>query len=122
MLQKLSVCKVVDNSGAEEVRCFGVYRKKKAALGDTIIVSVTKLRSFGRRLFRGEVQKAVVLCTCYPVFRSRSGVGFASDYNKVALLRRTDLSPVGSRVRGSLPLDLRRYGLGRFLLVCQGIF
>jgi len=48
MVQQQTILKVSDNSGAKTVKCIKVlngFKKKYAALGDIIIVSVQKLRN-----------------------------------------------------------------------------
>ena len=60
---------VIDNSGAKKVQCLKVlngYKRRYAAVGDTILVSVKKLRSRRKassRVKKGELFKAVVVRT-----------------------------------------------------------
>lgn len=121
MIRKSTSCVVLDNSGADRVRCIQVYRSKVGKLGSTLLVSVKKLRFSERKVQRKEVYKALVVLQRYGV-RRYNGIGWTSDLNSVVLLRRSDKSLIGSRVRGVLPYDLRWSGQGRLLLLSEGAY
>jgi large subunit ribosomal protein L14 len=54
MIQQQTILKVTDNSGAKTVKCIKVlngFKRRFAILGDTIIVSVQKLRNKARQKY-----------------------------------------------------------------------
>jgi len=69
MIQQQTILKVTDNSGAKTVKCIKVlngFNRRVAVLGDTIIVSVQKLRNKSRitsKVKKGEVYKAIIIRT-----------------------------------------------------------
>ena len=69
MIQMQSTLNVADNSGAKTVKCIKVlngFNRRFAVLGDTIIVSIQKLRNRARltsKVRKGEVHKAVIIRT-----------------------------------------------------------
>ena len=69
MIQSGTYLNVVDNSGAKDVCCIKVskgYRRRYAAIGDVITVSVKALRSKRKatsKVKKGDVVKALVVRT-----------------------------------------------------------
>jgi large subunit ribosomal protein L14 len=69
MIQHQSILKVSDNSGAKEVKCIkvlGGFKKKYASVGNTIIVSVQKLRNKlkkNSKVKKKDIYKALIIRT-----------------------------------------------------------
>ena len=71
MIQTQTKLKVIDNSGAKLGQCIkvlGGYRKKNAKVGDTIVLSVKKIKTAigvnaKAKVKKGSVNKAVILRT-----------------------------------------------------------
>ena len=75
MIQMRTNLEVADNSGARRVQCIKVLggsRRKYASVGDVIVVSIKEAIPRGR-VKKGEVHRAVVVRTSFPL-RDRKSV------------------------------------------------
>ena len=106
MIQQQTILGVSDNSGAKLVKCIkvlGGLKKKKATVGDIVVVSVLKLRNKFKvhsKVKKGEVYKALVTKI---KFKKSECHGFYTwcDGNSVSLLTKQG-KLVGNRVLGLL--------------------
>ena len=106
MIQEGTDLAVADNTGARRVRCFRVLgqRKKYAHLGDCIRVSVKEAQP-GGAVMKGQVCLAIIVRTGYPIRRA-DGSTVHFDQNACVLVD-SKLNPIGSRVFGPVPRELR---------------
>ena len=107
MIQMESTLDVADNSGARKVLCIKVLggsKRKYAHIGDTIVVSVKEAIPRGR-VKKGEVMKAVIVRTRQGVRRS-DGSLIRFDRNAAVLIN-PQMEPVGTRIFGPVPRELR---------------
>ena len=111
MIQKGSKLNVIDNSGARFVCCIHVprgYRRRYAFIGDSIIVSVKRLRN-KRKLFskvkKGEVIKALIVRTKNSL-KSYSAENLGFKENSVVLFNKQN-KLIGTRLFGIIPLTFR---------------
>ncbi|MGC1854880.1 MAG: 50S ribosomal protein L14 [Candidatus Aquirickettsiella sp.] len=107
MIQMQSVLAVADNSGARSVMCIKVLggsKRRYAGVGDVIRVSVKDAVPRGK-VKKGEVWHAVVVRTKKRVRRGDGSV-IRFDSNAVILLT-AQLQPLGTRVFGPVPRELR---------------
>ena len=107
MIQQESVLEVADNSGARKVLCIRVLggtRRRYASIGDIIVVSVKDAIPNGR-VKKGEVRKAVVVCTAKGVGRP-DGSYIKFDDNAAVLID-NQREPVGTRIFGPVARELR---------------
>merc|ERR1712127_102124 len=99
--------RVTDNSGAKTVKCIKVlkgFNRRFAVLGDTIIVSIQKLRNKSRltsKVQKGEVHKAIILRTKYKTVKKDGTVVFFQS-NAVSLINKQG-KPIASRIIGPVP-------------------
>lgn len=104
MLTRLDVA---DNSGAQIVKCIKVLggsKKEIAILGDVIVVSVVKALPQGK-VKKGSVQKAVIVRVAKEFKRpDGSTIKF---YKNAAVLIDKQGEPIGTRVFGPVPRELR---------------
>jgi len=107
MIQTESRLNVADNSGAREVlviRVLGGTKRRYAAIGDTVIVSVKKaVPQAGMK--KGAVSRAVVVRTKKPLKR-KDGSYIRFDDNACVLLNASD-EPRGTRIFGPVARELR---------------
>ena len=107
MIQVESNLDVADNSGARKVQCIKVLggsKRKTASVGDIIVVSV-KDAIPRAKVKKGEVHRAVIVRTAYPV---RRGDGSAIRFdNNAAVLIDNKKEPIGTRIFGPVPRELR---------------
>lgn len=107
MIQTESRLKVADNSGAREVLCIRVLggtRRRYAALGDQIVVSVKDALP-GGNVKKGAVSKAVIVRTKKEV-RRQDGSYIRFDDNAVVLLNNQG-ELRGTRIFGPVARELR---------------
>jgi len=91
MIQQQTILKVTDNSGAKTVKCIKVlngFKRRFAMLGDTIVVSVQKLRNRAKlssKVQKGEVYKAIIIRTKKKVIKKDGTLVFFQS-NAVSLV------------------------------------
>ncbi|MEP0520314.1 MAG: 50S ribosomal protein L14 [Hyphomicrobiales bacterium] len=107
MIQMQTNLEVADNSGARRVQCIKVLggsKRKYASVGDIIVVSVKEAIPRGR-VKKGDVLKAVVVRTRKDLRRADGSV-IRFDGN-AAVIVNNNKEPVGTRVFGPIPRELR---------------
>ncbi|ODT48620.1 MAG: 50S ribosomal protein L14 [Pelagibacterium sp. SCN 63-126] len=106
MIQMQSNLDVADNSGAKRVMCIKVLggHRKYASVGDIIVVSVKDAIPRGR-VKKGQVMKAVVVRTATDIRRA-DGTVIRFDKNAAVLLN-NQKEPIGTRIFGPVPRELR---------------
>lgn len=115
MIQSESLLKVVDNSGARKVLCIRVLgggKKKYGRVGDIIIGSV-KDAVPASDVAKGDVVRAVVVRTKYPVKRS-DGTVIRFDDNGIVLIDNNN-QPRATRVFGPIAVELREKEFTRII-------
>ena len=98
---------VADNSGARRVQCIKVLggsRRKTASVGDIIVVSVKEAIPRAK-VKKGEVHRAVIVRTSYPV-RRVDGTAIRFDSNAAVLINKQN-EPIGTRIFGPVVRELR---------------
>lgn len=125
MIQQQTILKVSDNSGAKTVKCIkvlGGFKKKYATLGDTIVVSVQKLRNKSKKtskVKKKEIYKALIIRT-KTSFKNKDGFSIKFKENSVALINKLG-NPVGTRIIGPLPKALKQQKIQKFISMSSGI-
>jgi large subunit ribosomal protein L14 len=107
MIQQESVLDVADNSGARRVMCIRVLggtRRRYAALGDVIVVSVKEALP-NAKVKKGDVAKAVVVRTRREYQRA-DGSYIKFDTNSAVLIN-DQREPIGTRIFGPVARELR---------------
>jgi large subunit ribosomal protein L14 len=107
MIQMQTNLDVADNSGARRVQCIKVLggsMRRFAKIGDIIIVSVKEAIPRGR-VKKGQVMKAVIVRTATAIRRADGSV-IRFDRN-AAVLVNNNKEPIGTRIFGPVPRELR---------------
>lgn len=107
MIQMQTKLDVADNSGAKLVKCIKVLGGSKrmiAGLGDIVVVAVQQALP-GGKIKKGDVRKAVIVRTAYPL-RREDGSYIRFDNNSVVILN-NNMEPVGTRIFGPVARELR---------------
>ncbi|MBI1729448.1 50S ribosomal protein L14 [Candidatus Acetothermia bacterium] len=115
MIQVRSVLKVTDNSGAKEVRVANILGRpgaRRGRIGDIIVGSVRK-RIPNAEIEKGAVVRGVIVRTRNRLRRD-DGSYVRFDDNAVVLIN-TALEPIGTRIFGPVPRELRRKNMLRIL-------
>lgn len=107
MIQMQTNLDVADNSGARRVMCIKVLggsKRRYAEVGDVIVVSVKEAIPRGR-VKKGDVMRAVVVRVAKDIKR-RDGSAIRFDRNAAVLINKQN-EPIGSRIFGPVPRELR---------------
>ena len=107
MIQVESTLQVADNSGAKKVACIKVLggsHRRYASVGDIVVVSVKEAIPHSK-VKKGDVMKAVVVRTAKDIRRVDGSV-IRFDKNAAVLIN-NNKEPVGTRIFGPVPRELR---------------
>ena len=107
MIQQQTYLKVADNTGAKEIMCIRVLggtRRRYARVGDVVVASVKKAAP-GGVVKKGEVVRAVIVRTAFPI-RREDGTYIRFDENTAVIIRE-DKNPRGTRIFGPVARELR---------------
>ena len=107
MIQMQTNLDVADNSGARRVQCIKVLggsKRKTAAVGDVIVVSVKEAIPRGR-VKKGDVHRAVIVRTAKEI-RRPDGSAIRFDRNAAVLITKQN-EPIGTRIFGPVTRELR---------------
>ena len=107
MIQTLTMLNAADNSGARSLMCirvFGGSKRRYAQIGDIIKVTIKDAIPRGR-VKKGEVMKAVVVRTAKEIRRADGSI-IRFDRNAAVLIN-PQMEPVGTRIFGPVPRELR---------------
>jgi large subunit ribosomal protein L14 len=115
MIQMQTNLDVADNSGAKRVMCIKVLggsKRRYATVGDTIVVSVKEAMPRGR-VKKGDVRKAIVVRVAKDIKR-RDGSTIRFDTNAAVLVNNQG-EPIGTRIFGPVPRELRAKNLMKII-------
>jgi len=111
MIQQYTRLKAADNSGARTLLVIRVLKGSTTKIGHVgdVIVCAVKSATPGANVKKGEVVKAVIVRTKYPIKRP-DGSTLRFDENAAVVLK-TNLEPQGTRVFGPIARELREAGV-----------
>ena len=115
MIQSETKLEVADNSGAKKVECIKVLggsKRKYAAIGDIIVVSVKDAIPRGR-VKKGDVHRAVIVRQSKDFMR-RDGSVIRFDTNAAVLINKAK-EPIGTRIFGPVTRELRQKGFMKII-------
>jgi large subunit ribosomal protein L14 len=121
MIQMQSVLNVADNSGAKKVMCIKVLGGSARMVSnctDVIVVSVQSAIP-GGKVKKGEVHRAVIVRTKKGV-RRPDGSTITFDTNSAVLLNKQN-EPIGTRVFGPVPRELRTQGFAKIVSLAEEV-
>ncbi len=98
---------VADNTGAKEIMCIKVLggsKRRYAGVGDIIVASVKRAMP-DSKIKEGQVVRAVVVRVASGILR-KDGSVIRFDRNSAVLLNQKN-EPIGTRVFGPMPRELR---------------
>ena len=110
MIQMQTNLEVADNSGARRVMCIKVLGgagRRYASVGDVIVVSVKEAIPRGR-VKKGDVLRAIVVRTAQGVKR-KDGSLIRFDKSAAVIVNKQS-EPIGTRIFGPVPRELRAKG------------
>ena len=115
MVQPQTRLKVADNSGAKEIMCIRVLGgsfRRSGGIGDVIVASVKSAIS-GGKVKKGDVVKAVIVRTHFPVRRNDGSVVVFDD--NAAVIIDEQKQPVGTRIFVPIARELRDKDFGKII-------
>jgi large subunit ribosomal protein L14 len=107
VIQQQSNLIVADNSGAKTVQCIKVLggsKRMSASIGDVIVVAVQQAIA-GGKVKKGDVKRAVIVRTVFPIKRE-DGTTITFDENSCVILANEN-EPIGTRIFGPVARELR---------------
>ena len=104
---------LLDNTGAKIVKCIYSYESKIIKPGGIILVTVKQVLPH-RKVKKGQLFKAVVVRLCKTTKRL-NGLCVKYYENSVVLLKKTELVPLGTRIFGSVFIEIRRKGFMKII-------
>ena len=110
MIQMQTNLEVADNSGARRVMCIKVLGgagRRYASVGDKIVVSVKEAIPRGR-VKKGDVLQAIVVRTASNIKR-KDGSVIRFDKSAAVIVNKQS-EPIGTRIFGPVPRELRAKG------------
>ncbi len=110
MIQQESRLRVADNTGAKElltIRVRGGSSRRYGGIGDVIVATV-KASSPTASVKKGEIVRAVIVRTRYPV-RRKDGSYIRFDENAAVIID-DNRNPRGTRIFGPVARELRDRG------------
>lgn len=123
MLQVKSKVKVLDNSGARYGQVIKTYNKNSriAFLNDKVLISVKELRLVNRERSKVKVGSMYfgILIMTRAFFKRKNNFYLRFDQNGVILLSK-DYKPIGSRIFGIVPKELKEYKLFKLVSISNG--
>ncbi len=111
MIQPRTLVQIADNSGAKIGRIFkvlGSSKKRYAAVGDLVILSVQKAEP-RKGVKKKDVLQAVVVRQKKAI-RRRDGSYVRFDENAVVILEKGKKDPLAGRIFGPIPREISELG------------
>lgn len=121
MIQERSLLKVADNSGAKVVRVFRVLggsRKRYASIGDVVVASVQTAEP-RKNVKKKDIVKVLVVRSRNAMRRPDGSYVRFDDNAAVVLDGKKE--PVGTRVFGPFPRDLKAMGHDKLMTMVSDI-
>jgi large subunit ribosomal protein L14 len=116
MVQRGSILKVADNSGARVAKVVGIpgaSRRRYATVGDVVVVAVQKaLPNSGIK--RHEVMKGVIART-HKEIRRKDGTYLRFDDNALVMIDPKNKAPKGTRIFGPVARELKEKGFDKIV-------
>ena len=122
MIQIQTKLKINDNSGIKIGQCIKIYKKRFGQIGDTILISVKKLRLNQKKrvkIVKGDLFKALVIHTRYQK-KSTIGNMIKFDKNCIIILNNQN-KPLGTRIFGPITTEFRRQKNFKILSLASNI-
>lgn len=121
MIQTQTMLHVADNTGAKRAMCIKVLggsKRRYAAVGDTIVVTVKEAAPRGT-VKKKSVERAVIVRT-KKITRRKDGSGIRFDDNACVIVSK-DGVPKGTRVFGPVARELRGKGFQKIVSLAPDV-
>ena len=121
MIQRRTMLKVADNSGARIVQCFNIpggTRRRYAQIGDIVIGSV-KVAEPRKLVKKKDIVHALIVRQRRP-FRRKDGSYISFDDNAVVILDANE-EPRGGRIFGPIPREIKDLGYNKIISLAEEV-
>lgn len=127
MINLKSILSVIDNSGAQIAECINILKSGKyARIGDEIVVVIQKARPIGssvgsanvNKVQKGDIKHALIIRTKKET-RRKDGRYIRFDDNACILINKKE--PIGTRILGVVPAELKYKGWSKVLSLAQKV-
>lgn len=122
MIQIQTKLKINDNSGIKIGQCIKIYKKRIGQIGDTILISVKRLRLNQKKkvkIIKGNLFKALIIHTKYQK-KSTIGNMIKFDKNCIIILNNQN-KPLGTRIFGPITSEFRKQKNFKILALASNI-
>ena len=123
MIQHGTYLRITDNSGGKYALCIkllGYFKPKSVAkMGNVLVVVVKKIKHRLKKIKEHTIYFALVIRTKKEFLR-KDGTEIQFLNNDVILLDKNKM-PIGTRVLGVVPIELRKKGWAKVLSISEGI-
>jgi len=122
MIQEQTMLKIADNSGAKIIQCFRVLggsRKRYARIGDVIVASV-KVAEPRKGVKKKDKVRAVIVRQRKETRRS-DGSYIRFDENAAVIIDDKKKGPIGTRIFGPIPRELKAKGYDKIVNLAKEI-
>jgi large subunit ribosomal protein L14 len=114
MIQRETILKVPDNSGAYYLKCIQLLKNTKynnAKIGNKIIITIKKVKS-KKKIKRKQIFTCIIIKTKKNINR-KDGTNLKFTTNAGIIIK--DNIPICTRLNSIIPNELRRYGYTKLI-------
>lgn len=104
---------VLDNTGAQLVKCIHIFKSRTVKPASLMIVVIKKCL-VQRKIKKGLVVRAVSVRLAKPILQYTGNISFYVQ-NAVVLLKKNEYVPSGTRIFGSIFYELRKSGFMKII-------
>lgn len=125
MIQIGSSLNIIDNSGAKTAYCIRVitgYKAKYAGIGDTVLVSIKKVRKNRRdpiKIAKGKLFKALILRVKVNTKKLNGNTYKFLENSAILMTKQNKL--IGTRILGIITKEFRYTKFARLLILSAGV-
>jgi len=116
--------RIADNSGgryAMSIKLLGYYKHfTPAKIGNVLVIVIKKVRHKLKGINEHSIHNALLVRTKKEFYRKTNGNYLKFHNNDIVLLDKNN-NPIGTRVIGPVPLELRKLGWSRIMAIAEGI-
>lgn len=109
----------MDNSGVKLGKCIKVYGSVYAKPASVVKIALRRI-SIGRKLKKGGLLRAVMVRLRKPFIRL-SGFSLKFFDNLLVVLKKNESVPIGTRIDGTVYLEIRFFGYIRIVALCRTV-
>lgn len=119
MIQVKTKMPVGDNSGAKQIECIKVYKRRHAKPGQTILVSAKKVLP-RKKIQKGDISAAVLIHAKKEKLR-KDGSLIRFSKNTGVLVNAKKKTPTAKRIIGPVTEELHFYGFSKVISMAKTV-